>query len=347
MRTLILAVFVAVTLGLTGCGNGLSDYPAVAELAIKALPSSLKPTSSVSLNGFSFPGRNVVSTSDASSSIQAIFKGSYGKLSGGQATGYVNSLLEDLDSRFTELKSRSFSCSSATSNTYTVDLSAIDTSLASTLQLEMDVQCYNLFTGAGDQSGTGSGMLFGKKDSNYSMMLLLNSKGTSGDTFGYAAKVTGKGTDSETVDLIFGESRNEYSRGLVARIRSKTNTGVYEFVLASDKPSGVNPVSGNPVATGCGLRMISDGTYVYGAGKYKSSGSDCSSPSSYEVCLNASDLSAASPSTACDTLKTTFTLGDYSTLGNLDGDDVSGKYTNIYNALQIDTDAVKAKASAN
>jgi hypothetical protein len=253
--------------------------------------------------------------------------GSYGKISGGNGSGYINALLEDLDYRMNEVKTR-FSdsapnCFSGTPVANEFNLSAVTdhtNTVADALKLSLDLQCRDLFntSAPGEMSGTGSGMVFGKNaaGTDYSLGLVLNEKNVASSAFGYIAKVSAKGTANETVDVIFGEGRpsgaNAGQKALVARVRAKPQSGFYEMMLASPVGGGTNPISiaGGAAGFGCGFRGVTNGTLVYLAGTYNASDAACSGTSgdngAFAICLSASDLSSTTLA-SCDTLKASMT----------------------------------------
>lgn len=334
----------------TSSNSFMSGMPSVAPIVNAAAPSSLRATSSSSalnhflrvqewaINLWGIPSlRAAVSASTVATELTAFFKGTYGKLSGGNAVGFINALLEDLDYRMTELKNRSSgmapSCTTATPGSYTVDGSFID----NTFKLSIDVQCSSLFSGAGDQSYSGSGMVFGKSTTgSYSLWLGLNHDASSG--FGYAANVVSPDSASDkAVDMIYMEGESQYSRGSVARLKAKPSTSTYELVFVSNAPYSISPISGDKAYFGCGLNMISNGTLIYISGSHQSTGSSCSSSSEvFTTCLNATDLSENSTSGACTTLSSSFTIStDLTTISYSDVATPSSSETRIHDAIQI------------
>lgn len=360
-------IFVFTTFVLLGAGCGkrgsFNDIPALAPLVQQALPSSLQISGTALFRTLDFKPQAL-----GSSHLETLFKtGSYGKISGDNAKGYINSLLEDLDGRFAELQGRfeeAPACYSAASQEHEFDFSALgttDASVTSMLKISLDLQCRDIFTQtAGDQSGSGSGILFGKKDSNYSLALLLNSQTETSSGFGYYAKVTEKGTDNETVNLIFAEARPTGSStspgGLssLARILAKPKAKVYEMAIAASDASRGNPVGGggeNP-SISCGFHAITNGTLVYAKGIDRSGSgpSTCSTGSGYttELCLNATDLSAASGGvTDCDALKAAMTIGTSTEIEDWDYNDVEATDAGtLYEAMKINTDTILGKTAA-
>ena len=113
--SLFLGSFLTVgALGLGGCGSSsnsstgyMNTVPAVAPIVNSALPTSLKATSAFMLKNAVYQGPAVFGVSiDIKAQLTTLFKSTYGTLSGLTAMGYMNSLLFDMDSRMTELKTR-------------------------------------------------------------------------------------------------------------------------------------------------------------------------------------------------------------------------------------------------
>ncbi len=360
----LMSVLVAAMVFNLGCGkttatpaaaaSSLDGIPAIAPIVDSAAPTSLKASSSSYLDLTSLFNRGLdaitgirsatasvtsATTTQIVDDLKVMFKGTYAMLSGGTAVGYMNAYLTDLDSRMAELKTRNISatvaCMEAASQVYTVDASTVNASF----KLALDVQCYDAFSGTGgDVSGAGSGMVWGKNTAgDYSLWLGLNHvSGTSG--FGYAAKVLSPTSDADkTVDMIFIEGEAQYSRGTIARLKAKPSTKAYELVFLSNAGYSVSPQSGEQAHLGCGFGMISDGTYIYLKGAYLTAGS-CTDAIAAEVCLKAADLTEASSATACNTLKTSFTITSTGNLDSLQSSVIPVPSTTeltLYNAIQI------------
>jgi hypothetical protein len=336
-------------------GGGLSDIPEIAPLVAQSLPSSLQAPTSLLL-----AAREDFRTLDTGDDLAVLFKtGSFGKISGGNGNGYINSLLEDLDYRFTELKNRfkdnTPKCFSSTATAHEFDFSHLagnaGTSVQGALKISLDLQCNDYFdtTNPGEQSGEGSGMLFGKSGDDYSLALLLKSGSESDSGFGYFAKVSNKGTSDEVVDMIFAEGRPVGStsggnRSLVSRIKAKPQAGYYEMAIASNQGNRTSPLSGGTVNYSCGFHGITNGTLVYVKGK---SGSTCSSATDFESCLSASTLDASSALSDCNTLKGLMTIGSSTEFGAWDHNDVTaGLSDETVTAMQIKTTAIEAITTA-
>ncbi len=361
-----LSLFTSITAcaALSACGSstgGLSDIPELAPLVQASLPSSLQISGT----------QNAVSRFDFSpfalgqSHLEVLFKtGSYGKLSGGNGSGYINALLEDLDYRFSELKTRFESnaptCYSNTPQAHEMDFSALGsgtTSVTAMLKLSLDLQCYDLFSSdnPGEQSGSGSGMIFGKNGDDYSLGLLLNSQTESNSAFSYFAKVTDKGATTEKVDLIFAESRpvgsstNPNGLSSIARIMAQPQSQVYEMAIAASDGSRGNPISGGSPNISCGFHGITNGTLVYIKAIDQAGGSTtCSAGYTTELCLSATDLTASAGGVSdCATIKAAMTIGTSSDIDDWDYNDVTvAKSSDLYTAMLINTTTIQGKSSS-
>jgi hypothetical protein len=237
---------------------------------------------------------------------------------------------------------------SKTATDYTFDLSSVDSTNADTLKLTLNLQCRDLFnsSSSSEQSGTGSGMVFGKSGNNYSLMLVLMEKNVTDSGFAYAAKVTDKGSTDEVADMIFAEARPSGStygaRNVVARVRAKQKKGIFEMVLGSTYVSALNSTSGTSSNMGCGIFGITDGTYIYAKGEYRSSGS-CTGTPNMEICLNAStgNATASGDVSACNTLKASMTIGTAANLETLDSTVVTtADQTAMATAIKLQSNAL-------
>lgn len=282
------------------------------------------------------------SDTDGIAYIEALFKNAYSGISGVSGNGYVNVQLMDFDSRIDEMNTRSAetarSCWDRDPETYTIDATAVDPMLSITL----NVQCKDLF-GNGDASGDGSGLVFGTDgNGNYSAWLTLVQQSSSSDQFGYFGTV--KNADSETdreVEYLFLEHWDSSNRLSAMKLRAKPSTGAFEAHYANATDYNIKGVDGgnDDVGLGCGFKIISDGTYVYATGTKIASGSlgsaSCAANgASFEICVNASDLSDASVE-SCASLASSFTES-----GSLEYTDTdfsnSTKANAVLNALAIE-----------
>lgn len=359
MKKLLLALPLICSCGGTSDGGGdsaggLSGIPEIAPLVADSLPSSLQASSLLTKSRGDL---RLLTTGD---DLAVLFSsGSYGKISGGTGNGFINSILEDLDYRFTELKTRFESstptCFSNTAQSHEFDFSELagdaGTSVEGALKISLDLQCNSYFdtSNPSEQSGNGSGILFGKSGNSYSLALLLNSGDESNSGFGYFAKVSEKGTDEETVDVIFAEGRPVGSssggnRALISRIKAKPQLGLYEMAIASNQGNRTSPLSGGTVNYSCGFHGITNGTLVYVSGK---SGTSCGSASDFESCLSANTLTDSSALSDCAALKASMTIGTAAEFAEWDFNDVTASLSDeTFTAMQIDTATIEGKSTA-
>jgi hypothetical protein len=241
-----------------------------------------------------------------------------------------------------------------------MDFSALGSGTASVtamLKISLDLQCYDLFNtdNPGEQSGSGSGMIFGKNGDDYSLGLLLNSQTESNSAFSYFAKVTDKGATTEKVDLIFAESRpvgsttNPGGLSSLTRIMAQPQSQVYEMAIAASDGSRGNPISGGSPNISCGFHGITNGTLVYIKAIDQAGGSTtCSAGYTTELCLSATDLTASAGGVSdCATIKAAMTIGTSSDIDDWDYNDVTvAKSADLYTAMQINTTTIQGKSSS-
>ncbi len=377
------AMAVMSAVGLSACGGDGEgfDIEEVAPIVNSAAPAALKVSASASiwkrssdvfasLSQLLLPTPAVAQTvTTPAQSIQAMFTGTFGKISGGDGTGYINSLLEDMDSRMTEVETRfaegAPDCLSNTAQDHEFDLG-----VHADAKVTLPIQCIDEFAqGEGEQSRPGSGMVFGQSDTAAGVVLLLKHRTStaSGGSdsmdagFGYAASISGKGTTDEAVQMVFGQfnssgsfNADPYDAPTIARVYAKPSTNTYELALAGYNPSTGKPMSGGDSNVGCGLHLKSDGTYIYAKGYKQASGSQCLGSGSsagsdfvgsFEICLNAADMSDATAG-SCNTLRDatsnlgTLTAFDYTAVSD------SGDSATIFSGLNIGSEAIAAKATA-
>lgn len=331
-----LAISLALVAILTGCTKGTTfGVPDLAPIVADATPTALKPSRGLNHLSPIIPARDI--NADAVTYLQNMFQGTYGKLSGGNGTGYINAQLEDVDYRLDEINTRSASgaaCLSNTSKDHTINLTAIN----SILDLTLGVQCSSPFNGAGDQSGPGSGLVFGKNGDDFSIWLYLNQQNDS-DNFGYFANLKNADTSDKEVDALFLENFPTSNRITTSRLKAKPATQTFELVYASTQLDA-GGISGGAAKVGCGFKMISDGSSIYAKGNAvaASRARDCSSQQAFEICVNASDLTTAD-SGACDTLETSFTM-----TGQIQSTELAGQGNAIDAVLPIATASDKTSS---
>lgn len=372
----------------SGASSSGLTIPDVAPIVLSATPAGLKSATAssiwlrqvfarVSMGALVAPAYAAnASYSNVKNSLEAIFKGSFAKVSGGQGTGYINANLQDLDTRLAEYETR---FSTSLPNCFSNSLSDLTLDFANhaDAKLSLKVNCRDEFAWkAGDAGAPGSGILFGKRAASgstpelISMTLLLKHKTSAAEGgsdsydagFGYAGTVTGSGTSDEAVEMLFGQfntksglSVSDEDQPLMARIYSKTATKEFELAVASNSGSSGSPLSGGTSYLGCGFRMKSNGTIIVIQGDYLATGTCAAgSPDTVDSCVDATTLADVSSTSAaaCATLKSTqFHISSGTTSLDtfkssvLTSNTVTTS-TNIFNALKPGSTAAKAATSA-
>lgn len=291
-------------LSFVGCGNEEKskatpiELPEIAPIVLEATPAGLKPSAQFLLK----PATNLQdSATSAASYIEALFKNTYNGISGTSAQGYINTQIKDLDSRLDEMSRRSSEseagrqCWLETPQDHTVDASSINP----VLTVDMQVNCKDAF-GSEDESGIGSGLVFGKNAAStdfYAWLTLYQSNGT--DVFGYLGGVKNAEDPAQReVDYMFLENFPQYGRVSASRLYAKPASNTFELHYASQEADlGAGPGATDSAKVGCGFRMISDGSSIYAIGVI-STGMDCTATSDFEICLDATTLEAKD-STTC------------------------------------------------
>jgi len=249
---------------------------------------------------------------DPAQTVKELFTGTFGRQSGGTATGLIKAYLLDLDSRVNEIESRITSdnkCLANGASAHTVDLGFSGGSLA------VNLQCHDNFS-----QGEG-GLAFGSSGNDYTLWLYLTNLPGQGDqTVPSGAYVANINKETEAVDLMAisrissstsagssgstsGSTSSKYS---VYRVKADYKNKSYELSLASESPMMHN--------LGCGLRLVSNGTLIKATAKTAyTSISSCASATTTELCLNANDYTTAAD---CSALSYT--------LPAIDPDDIAG-----------------------
>jgi hypothetical protein len=324
---------IALAAGLSACGSG-KTIPAIAPIVSAAIPSALRTAAlnqqmaenEAKLGMLYAPfasGPTVfaeASDTTINTAVKGLFQSTYNKLSGGTATGFFAAALEDVDSRAsTEGRTMGGNSSCAGSRDYTPSLGSIPAANIFTSK----PACKKLFSGSGDQSGTGSGLAYGEYTENGSdtrtIWLHLRQKTNgvdSSDRFGYIAKVGGadKAIAEQNADIMFLESFPSVPRYGFYRLSGNPSQNTFELTLASTTSSATNPASGGTSShMGCGIRMRSNGTYIRVAGTYTSTGSCGGGDTITNYCMRASDLTTVADS-ECASITFSYTAMTHSTI---------------------------------
>ena len=323
------AAFAGSAVVLVNCGSGVrgsTEYPAVAPIVASALPTALRPTTTAmilrKLQSFGLFGEAVAAGSDLKTDLQKIYLGTFGKLSGGSSQGWLNALLEDMDTRLAELQTRGpFSCENSDMKTLTLDVSTIAGWTNTDFNFSIPARCYD--TLSVPYAGKTGYLIWGREDNTIGIWLSL--PGEAENTgFGYAAKVTNYGADNEKVEMLYVENQAPSGtyRVITSRIVAERKQNKYEIVFSSNIPGAISALTGSysgNTTIGCFLQLKSDGSQVNISAKRKASGSVCTSLSSAEAaCFDGSSLSEVGTNTACSGSGTTFSLSSSGASGSLD-----------------------------
>jgi len=364
------------SVSVTACGGGTEfDIEEVAPIVNSAAPTALRVSATASiwqrgaeafgsLVRFLEPSSAVaqsVSIPTAAESLEAMFTGTFGKISGGNGTGYINSLLEDMDARMSELESRASEGARACLENAAQD-HVFDLGVHADAQVTLPVQCRDVFEQSeGEQSKPGSGLVFGQSDTASGVMLLLKHRTSTAESgtdsldagFGYAAVISDRGTDAESVQMVFGQfntsgtyTADPWDAPTVVRLYAKPSENAYELAMAGESPSTGSPIQNGSSSVGCGFHMKSNADVIYAKGN-TAQGMSCASATQipFEICLNASDLSEAA-SGACDTLRDaeskigTLTAFDHTTVSD------TADNTTIFSGLKITSDEIASKTTS-
>ncbi len=315
---------------LVNCGSGVrgsTEYPAVAPIVASALPTALRPTTTAmilrKLQSFGLFGEAVAAGSDLKTDIQKLYLGTFGKQSGGNGQGWMNALLEDVDTRLAELQERGpFGCENAEMKTISLDASSILGWSNSDFNFSIPARCYDAMSTPYGKSGY---LIWGRDGNTIGIWLFLPQKQTNSG-FGYAAKITNYGADNEKVELLYIENYASDDlttyRTIAARLNAERKQNKYELVFSSNVPgavAGLDGYSNNGASTmACFFHMKSDGSQVNITARRKT-GLNCDSlPSAESACFDGSSLSEVGSNTACSGTGTTLSLtstGASSSLG--------------------------------
>ncbi len=310
------------------CGSGVrgsTEYPAVAPIVASALPTALRPTTTAmlmrKLQSFGLFGEAVAAGSDLKTDIQKIYLGTFGKLSGGNGQGWLNALLEDMDSRLSELQARGpFGCENSEMKTISLDVSTIAGWSNTDFNFSIPARCYDTLSTPYGKSGY---LIWGREGTTIGIWLFLPGQATNSG-FGYAAKVTNYGADNEKVEMLYVENQAPSGnyRVITSRINAERRQNKYEIVFAGNWPGAISALSGSysgNTTIGCFFQLKSDGSQVNISAKRKASGSDCTSLSSAEAaCFDGSSLSEVGTNTGCSGAGTTFSLSSSGASSSLD-----------------------------
>lgn len=306
-----------------GCSNPSHfGAPAMAPIVRAATPSALRPAATASL-WTTMPRTMLAALSPVGTAraqapltvneaIQAIFTDTYPAMSPTGVQGLINYNVVGVDDRMASVDGRGShgSCLASTPNVHRIDLSSV----ASALDLTLDIQCTDTFQGGGaGMSGPGAGMVFGRQTasdgggalgSSYSLWLHAGPAAAT-DQMAFFANVLHADTPDKSVDFLYLENSTSSSRISAFRVKAQPSTNTFEFAYASS--SVVDP-GGWYSKLHCGFRMISDGAFIWAEGTDLPMGQPCSAATPFTRCFDANTFSDVSSTTSCDALRTTFTM---------------------------------------
>jgi hypothetical protein len=153
----------------------------------------------------------------------------------------------------------------------------------------MYFSCYDI---PSQSQGTTMSIYFGKKDGYwYLAELSKNESSNEPPTIGVLAKVNEAGTETTVVQVSI---ENNFTTSLF-HIYANETTKVFEMANASNRTNSNGSGSGaNYTGVGCGVRLKSNASLVYGTGKFTSE--SCSTASSATVCGDTATLSSGNVS---------------------------------------------------
>ena len=318
------AAFAGSAVVLVNCGSGVrgsTEYPAVAPIVASALPTALRPTTTAmilrKLQSFGLFGEAVAAGSDLKTDLQKLYLGTFGKQSGGNGQGWMNALLEDVDTRLAEIQERGpFGCENAEMKTISLDASSILGWSNSDFNFSIPARCYDAMSTPSGKSGY---LIWGRDGTTIGIWLFLPQTETNSG-FGYAAKITNYGADNEKVELLYienyllNDSGTITYRTIASRLNAERKQNKYEMVFSSNMPGAVSGLNSYPYSGGstmaCFFHMKSDGSQVNITSKRVTNGSTvCTTLASQEAaCFDGSSLSEVGSNTACSGTGTTLSL---------------------------------------
>lgn len=282
----------------------------MAPLVKEALASSLQP-SSLPITSSSFTTQ--ANSNEAKEAINDFFTDNASSISGLSKEGLIFAYLADIDGRSQEISSNGGSEPSCLSITPTDVTFSAHTGHEITLKLS----CIRAFGGNGDQSGTGSGLAYGRDNNYYYLYLMLVQQSNTNDKFGYAAKVH---RQTNQVEVLFLERFVTYSRAKFFHLMALPDTQEFEFAMAGTS-DGAGPASTQTAhILSPGTRLITNGVALKAEGAVaastNSSGGTVSSFSfDANECLDVTNLNNT---TSCGSLAFNFDLVNASALNATD-----------------------------
>jgi hypothetical protein len=297
-RILLLVLISGLTLSCSKKDNNSSNtfqlLPSIGAAVDKAKPTGIQ-ASALQIMARSENSLSPLATSaEAAEALRDFFTDNVGTISGYTIPGYIDAYIYDMDKRIEEIQvGEEPTCLSSTATTVTFATGITNHTI------DLKLQCIRNFGGAGDQSGSGSGLAYGRDENYYYIYLILVQANNTNDKFGYAAKVH---RTTEAVELIFLESFPTYSRTMFFHLLTQPDPKQIEFAVASTS-GGVGPASTQTANSVCpGMRFISNASYLRAEGSVSqltdSSGNATGTSGSFDntECFDATNL-ATTPAT--------------------------------------------------
>jgi hypothetical protein len=288
------------------CGKDANPFgaPLIKPPVDEATPAAFKPSTALKLQsetaqGVILPGTipaEVLALSLPERMKRAMTK-EQGSINGGaNCFGLIGCSLDALDYRINEVNTRTaeggeYKCT--TSAPVDFKYEALGASMT------MRVQCHDIFADNGVH-GEGSGLIFGKDGSLFSVGMALN-QGTTGK-FQYQAIYD---QDANVVTYLehsyWEDSGSEGGRRVTAtNLKANRSTKAFELTYVSN---------GDATGFGCGSHIKSDGNHIlYQGAVPTAAGMTCAEASFTEGCLDATSFAAVSGS--CSVSASDFELAD-------------------------------------
>jgi hypothetical protein len=287
----------------TGCdkkdeetnGSGQQILPLIGPAVNKAKPSGIPATA---LRGGSDFSMNLAETpADAAEALRDFFTDSVQSISGITKQGWIDAYISDLDKRVAEVTNDTEPACLAATPVSTI----FDTGLPShTITLKLS--CARSFESPTDQSGAGSGLAYGRDDTNYYMYLLLAQKSNASDKFGYVAVIN---RTTEDVQLMFLENSVTWNRGKFFHLKTSPSPKKMEFVVAGTS-DGAGPISTQTAnILSAGTRFVANETLLRAEGTVTPGTDATGAPRNTSAnfvateCFDATNL-ATTPATCAD-----------------------------------------------
>jgi hypothetical protein len=291
---------------LSACGSDKLDIPNSLPIVQATLPTSLESSATTLL--ITENSSKLESTSFASEiEIMTISALKTALFSPGPTDFQYR--LKSIDSRLDEMEERAADCADKDAQAWSVPVGSTGIPLTT-----MYFQCYDAATGP---EVSDFKIYFGKKDGFwYLAELQINDNFESSDgespTMGVLAKIA---EDSSTVEAyqITVEKVSGTYYSTITQILADKNNSIFEVSSASSASQAQTLSPGaNYTGVGCGVRMKTDSTNVYGTGSF-SQASTCAGTTS--PCVLASDLTSSG---SCGSLSSSLTsmVMDRSSLTN-------------------------------